>query len=148
MSTPEELGAALDKLIPKDLASVITLNEGHADLRIATPADLEPLRSSVPYYVFAQDIADWTLIALDWHPKGPPGQILVALFGYNIDRHCGWHTSQIVGYDEATGCVLTKSGSTYRMVGERSDKPDLLRVCSWVHTAKIGEHLGVFHVYY
>lgn len=143
-------GDALDKLIPKALSSVITEHREHAELRIATPSDLAPLRASVPKHDFVVDIADWTLITLDWHPSPRSRQILIALFGYNTDRHCGWNTSQIVAYDESTACVLTKSGSTYRMVDERSEKLDLLRICAWMHShsAQVGKYLGVMHIFY
>jgi hypothetical protein len=148
MSTDKAFDEALDNLIPKALDCVITLNRSHAELRIATAADLEPLREVVPKHDFAEDIECWTFITLDWHPPERPRQILIALFGYNVDRHQAWNTSQIMRYDENTGCVRTKSGSTYRMVGESSAKPELLRVCAWVHSARIGEHLGVMHIFY
>ena len=140
-------GAALDRLIPKDLASVITLNKGNAELRIATPADLAPLGAAIPRNDFDIGLADWTFVALDWHPPSRSRQMIVTLIGYNLDKMSGWYTSDVQQVDEKTGCVRTRN-SMYRVSGPSTDKPDLLRVCRWVHAAGVGEHLGVLPIFY
>ncbi len=146
--TAKAIGEALDRLIPTALDNVITLNRSHAELRIATAADLEPLGAKVPYGAAAQDISRWSFVTLHWHPKGPPGQIITALFGYNESKRSDWNTSPVEEYDKRTGCARTRSGTLYRVVGDSSPEPDLLRVCAWVHSAHVGEHLGVMYIFY
>jgi len=43
-----ELGAALNRLIPKTLDTIIMLNRDCAEIRIATAGDLKPLRARIP----------------------------------------------------------------------------------------------------
>jgi len=147
-SESDAFAAALNRLIPKKLEDVITQNCEHAELRLSTEADLKLLRTNVPCERNAQDIGDWTLVTLDWHVPAKPRQLITILLGYHTEKAQGWHTSPIVQFDHATSCVRTRSGTLYRTLGARSTEPDLLRLCAWLHEARIGAYLGAMHVYY
>jgi hypothetical protein len=151
MSTEQDkaFSEALDRLIPKSLDTVITQNRNHAELRVATPVDLEPLRAIVPYNEhLVQTIENWTLITLDWHPPHDEHRVWTMLLGYNRSRGEEWHTSKLERYDPGTGCLITYSGTLYRVVGPSSDDPDLLRVCAVLHGMRVGKYLGAMHIYY
>ena len=151
MTIPEndKLAIALDKLIPKRLDEVITRNRNHAELRLATADDLAPLRADIPYVEnLAQNVRDWSLITLDWHPPRIPRQCVTRLLGFNMARAQEWHTSSVEKFDPGTGCIITYSGNRYRVVGPCSDQPDLLRVCAVVHGMGVGNYLGIMHVFY
>ena len=149
MSSDAEFAKALDRLIPKALGEVITLNCDHAELRIATAQDLKPLHAIVPYNEhLVQTIENWTLITLDWHPSHDEHQVLTMLLGYNRTKGEEWHTSALERYDPGSGCIITHSGTLYRIVGPHSDEPDLLRVCAVVHGMRVGKYLGVMPIFY
>jgi len=151
MSTDKDkaFGEALDKLIPKTLDTVITQHREHAELRVATPADLEPLRAIIPNDEhLAQDIERWTLVTLDWHPPHGEHHVWTVLYGFNRSQGYEWHTSKLERYDPGTGCIITHSGTLYRVVGPSSDEPDLLRVCAVLHGMRVGKYLGAMHIYY
>jgi len=70
------------------------------------------------------------------------------LLGYNRSRGEEWHTSKLERYDPGTGCIITHSGTPYRVVGPSSNEPDLLRVCAVLHGMNVGRYLGVMHIFY
>ncbi len=145
----KEFGEALDRLIPKTLDTVVTQHRDHAELRIATPADLKPLHAIIPHNAhLAQDVERWTLVTLDWHPPHDEHRVWTVLLGYNRAKGSEWHTSKIERYDPGSGCLVTHSGTLYRAVGPPSDEPDLLRVCAVLHGMNVGRYLGVMHIYY
>jgi len=149
MNTPEELGAALDSLIPKTLDAVITQHREHADLHIAAARDLEPLRAIIPHDEhLVQNVERWTLVTLDWHPPHDEHRVWTVLLGYNRSKGAEWHTSKLERYDPGSGCLITHSGTLYRVVGPSSNEPDLLRMCAVMHGMRVGEYLGVLHIFY
>jgi hypothetical protein len=150
MDTSEKnaFAAALNRLVPKKLEDVITQNCEHAALRISTEADLKRLRTCVPRERDAQDIGDWTLVTLDWHVPAKPRQLITILVGYHTEKAQGWHTSPIEKIDPGTNCIRTRSGTLYHMQGSSSREPDLLRLCAWLHQARIGVYLGAMHIFY
>ena len=151
MSTDKDkaFGATLDRLIPKSLSEVVTLHRDHAELRIATPADLEPLHAIIPHNAhLAQDVERWTLITLDWHPPHDEHRVWTVLLGYNRAKGSEWHTSKLERYDPGSGCLVTNIVTLYRAVGALRDEPHLLRVGAVLHGMNVGRYLGVMHVFY
>ena len=149
ISDIDKLAAALDKLIPRALDGIITRHREHAELRLSTDDDLAQLHADVPYdESYAQDVDRWTLITLDWHPPKFPRQRTTRLLGYNKARGEEWHTSNVDKLDPRTGCLITHSGTCYRIVGPRSNEPDLLRVCAVLHDIGVGDYLGAMRILY
>lgn len=148
MTTDPSMKDALEKVLPKSLDDLITINRELASLRIATDEDINNLKSKIPVQEPVAVITRWCLISLDI-PKTEDGRtVLVCLTGYNTTHKSSWMTSPITGIDLDAGLVTTHSGSLYRLEGARIDDPDLPYICATLHRWGIGDALGVPSIYF
>lgn len=139
---------SLDKLVPKTLDDVIREHRDHAALRFANEADLMPMLADIPHESHAQDIRNWSLITLDWHPPGMKHELQTLIFGDHTTKGASYRTSPLVKIDTSTRCVRTASGTLYHLLGSESRSPDLFRICNWVWRAGPGKYLGVLPIFY
>lgn len=148
MTTDRSLQDALEKLLPKSLDDLITINRELASLRIATDEDINNLKSEIQVQEPVATISRWCLISLDISKTKDGRAVLVCLTGYNTTHKSSWMTSPITGIDLDARLVTTLSGSLYRLEGARIDDPDLLYICATLHRWGIGDALGVPSIYF
>ena len=142
MST-DDLARQIDQLVPKSLDDIIRTNRDVARLYLTTDAEINALRASVPPGAITGTISAWAFITMFMTKSGTA---IVNLTGFNDAERCSWMTSQVMAIDGDT--VVTRSGSYYRLQGERSDTPDLLHICATLHLWGVGPMLGVPHIFY
>lgn len=144
--TSKTVEQQLNELLPKNLDDIIRKNRKRASLRLATEADKRAVAHRIVSVGCAAPISRWNLLTLDVRGTDPTKYTI--LVGWNDVASTTWNTSPIVELDAAAGLVLTRSGTLYRMVGESSDKIDLLCICAWLHQTPAGKYLGVPEIFY
>lgn len=130
--------SVIKALIPKSLDDIIRKNRDQLRAYLSTAAELEALRESIPVVHVKSEISHWAFITFRFTTSGMSP---VYLTGYNLRGRCSWMTSHVIAIDG--DLVATKSGSTYRLVGEKSDDLDLLHICATLNTWGVGQKYGV-----
>ena len=143
MTADDPLKQALQELIPKSLDDVIRSNRDKAKLYLSTDAELDALRAPVPPGPLTGTLSAWAFITMF---VTDPGVAMVNLTGFNEARNSSWMTSQVMAIDGEM--VLTRSGSHYRLEGERSDILDLPFICATLNGWGVGRILGVPHFFF
>jgi len=133
---------SLEQILALTLDQVI-VRKDLADVRLATPSEIETLRGEPGEGVIRGTIRDWHVIAIENLGCFTSAFIL----GVNADNGHGYHTSTIVALDEGRGLVRTLN-SLYALENRaEGDVPTPLCwvVCAALHTqdATSGHLLGI-----
>ena len=144
-----DVEAQLRAIRPDSLDNVIRAHRDLASLRLSTAEDLAPLKHAVPPADDADPISKWLFVTYHVH-SGEADAKFVLLFGWNERAKQTWNTSPVLQHDPSTGFLVTRSGTTYRLAGQkgRPEDLDLLHVCAYLHTSKAGARLGVPYISY
>ena len=138
MTIDESLKQALEPLMPKSLDDIIRSNREKARLYLSTEAALDALPAPVPPGPITGTLSAWAFITTYFTD---PGVAMVNLTGFNDAENASWMTSQVMAIDGDR--VFTRSGSHYRLEGERSDILDLPYICATLNSWGVGQRLGV-----
>lgn len=137
MATDTNRGV-IDALIPKSIDDVIRKHRDQLRAYLSTAAELDALRNPIPVVYVKSEISYWAFITFSFAASG---MAPVYLTGYNQRGRCSWMTSHVIAIDG--DLVATKTGSTYRLVGEKSDDLDLPHICATLNTWGVGQKYGV-----
>jgi hypothetical protein len=139
----EAIAQQLEKITPTSLDDVIRTNKDRARLYLSTEAELAALQGTISNGTVTGEIADWCFITFALSESQWSG---VSLIGFNEAEHSSWMTSMVIAINDST--VLTKSGSTYTLVGESSTEPDLFHICATLNHWGLGQRLGVPPIFF
>lgn len=147
--TKKTVEEQLTAIIPSGIDDVIRAHRYQVSLRISTPADLHPLRSTIAGHADGIPVSRWLFVTLDVHIPGLAQQT-VHLLGLNENEGHSWCTSPVTKLNRATRLLYTRSGTLYRLRGTQGTEQDLdlLRLCAYLHQTRIGGYLGVPHIFY
>lgn len=143
-----DIAKELSSIIPKSLDDIVRANRHLVELRLANDEELAALAGPVPAGPAKHEISNFRLVSM---VIKNPATVSVHLLGT-----CGtgesWGTSAVVKLDEASGYVLTNSGSIYKLLGTRhQDQPgslDLIGLCALMNQWGLRRILGIPPFFY
>lgn len=128
----------LEQLMPKSLDDVIRTHRDRMKAYLSTDAEIAALKGPVPIQYVKGEISDWAFITFFLVQNGLP---MVYLTGSNLAERSSWMTSLVVAIDG--DAVATKSGSLYKLKGDKSELLDLPYICATLNGWGIGRLFGV-----
>jgi hypothetical protein len=142
-----DLAKTLSDMIPKSLDDGIRANRHLVQLRLATDQELIAIADKLSPGPVKDELSDYRLVSiLTWKPE----TVFVHLLGTCSAGH-SWATSGVIRLDMMQGYALTRTGSLYKLLGERRrDEPggdDLICLCAIMNQWGLGKLLGLppFH---
>lgn len=136
--TDQGIADALRAMLPTSLDDIIRINKDKVKAYPSTDIEIEALKGSIPIKFIKGELSNWVFITLFLTAKELP---LVYLTGYNKTERSSWMTSQVVAIEG--DLVATKSGSVYKLKGDKSDKLDIPFICATLNGWGVGQQLGV-----
>lgn len=128
----------LEQMIPKSLDDIIRTKRDQVKAYLTTTAEIEALKGIVPIQFVKGELSNWAFITFFLTKKGLP---MVYLTGFNSAERSSWMTSLVVAIDG--DAVATKSGSVYKLKGDKSEILDLPYICATLNGWGLGRTLGV-----
>lgn len=134
----ETVAQQLEKMIPKSLDAIICTNRDRVKAYLSTDAEIEALKGAVPIQSVKGELVNWAFITLFLTKEGLP---MIYLTGFNDAERSSWMTSLVVAIDG--DAVATKSGSLYKLKGDKSEILDLPYICATLNGWGVGQLFGV-----
>jgi len=141
--TMNDLAITLSDMIPKSLDDVVRANRHLAELHLASDQELAAIANKISPGPVKDELSDYRMVSI---LLGKSGTVSVHLLGTCSAGH-SWATSGVVGLDIKRGYALTRTGSLYKLLGERRrDEPggdDLTCLCATMNQWGLGKLLGL-----
>lgn len=134
----EDIAQQLEKMIPKSLGDIICTNRDRVKAYLSADAEIEALKGGVPIQAVKGELSNWAFITIFLTKQGLP---MIYLTGFNGAENSSWMTSLVVAIDG--NFVATKSGSLYKLKGDKSEILDLPYICATLNGWGVGRLLGV-----
>ncbi|HEY3431384.1 MAG TPA: hypothetical protein VGK09_02435 [Rhodocyclaceae bacterium] len=132
------LDQVVSSLMPKTLSDLTRNSKGNVKIYLSSPEEVAKLTATFKVECLTGNFERWSIISIHLPALNTTQLFLV---GHSQEFDKSLMTSEIVGIDGDT--VHTRSGSYYRLVGERSDNPDVSNILATLDGWGLGTCFGL-----